>query len=177
MDNLIINAEKVDLTGDDIMIITNNEAQIMLYSDLENIDDINYIFNDKNCIALLYETRKNFGHWVGLLKYENTIEFFDPYGLKPDEELKYASYNVRKTSDGELIPHLSHLLQNSNMNIVYNSIRLQKWLPDINTCGRHVALRIKFKDISLKKYVGLLMHTNSYNPDFWVSALTISYSI
>jgi len=177
MDNFLLNAEKVDLSGQDIQNITNNDVSIMVYSDLENINDINDIFNKSNNVALLYETKKNYGHWVGLLKYDNTIEFFDPYGLNIDEELKYAHYNVRTTTEGMLEPHLSCLLKSSGYNIIHNKVKLQKFLPAVNTCGRHVALRIKFKNMPLSKYTGLLTHNRCYNADLWATALTILYSI
>jgi len=178
MDNFLLNAEQVDLTGQDIINITNNDVSIMEYSQLQMINDINDLFINVNCVALLYETKKDYGHWTAIIKHnENTIEFFDPYGLSPDEELKYASYHVRTNEDGLLVPHLSYLFKISGFNIIHNKVRVQKFLPDVNTCGRHIALRIKFKKTALNRYLSLLMHNRFYDPDLWVTALTIAYSI
>jgi hypothetical protein len=178
MDKYLQSAEKIDLTGQDIVNITGGNVSIIIYSDLQDIDNIDNLFEKSDCVAVLYETRKDFGHWTALIKHNtNTIEFFDPYGLQPDEELKYASYNVRKTPDGMLEPHLSFLIKSSNYNFIYNKIKLQRWLPEVNTCGRHIALRIKFKNMSLQEYTRLLTHNRCYDADLWVTALTIAYSI
>jgi len=171
MDKIIIHSELIDLSGQDIIDITNDETNILLYSDLDNINNIDDIFNTKNNVALLYQTEENFGHWVALIKKNNTIEFFDPYGLSVDEELKYSEYNLR-TQDGQLVPHLTHLLNNSNYHIIINKCKLQKFKQDINTCGRHISWRIRMRDVELNEYCKLLTDNKHYNPDFWVSALT-----
>lgn len=162
-------AESYDLTNDDILKITNNECNIMSYSNLYNIEDIEQAFNGKNNLVLLYEISEGVGHWVGLLKRPNNIiEFFDSYGLQVDEELNYTQ-NYYK--DGE--PHLTRLLKNSKYTYYCNKIRLQEEKRDDNTCGRHIAMRIKFSDMDLITYTKFIKNNQYGNPDFWVSAITL----
>lgn len=177
MDKLLLEAEKVDLTGEDVHNITNGECRILLYEDIQNIESLDTLFGDKDNVVILYETAKNFGHWVALLKYPDMVEFFDPYGLRPDEELKYADYNVRRNENGALIPHLSDLLNKSGVKLIYNSVKVQKWLKDVNTCGRHCALRIKMRKYPLGQYLALMMKNKYYDADLWATALTIIYSL
>ena len=177
MDKYLLNAENIDLSGNDILDITNNETYIMSYEDLHNINNIDELFKDKDSVTILYQTKKNYGHWVALIKHDdNNIEFFDSYGLNIDEELKYSEYNLR-LHDNNLVPHLSHLLQTSQYNIIHNKIKLQQFVEHVNTCGRHCCVRIKFKKLSLSQYLSLITNNKFYNPDMWVTALTILYSL
>lgn len=171
-------SEKIDLTGKDIHEITNGVCLPMRYSDLEQVDNIDDLFKNHIAIMLLYQTEtENLGHWVAVIKHPNNlIEVFDPYGLKIDEELKYSKFNLRR-HQGEIVPHLTHLLNKTNYKIIYNDVRLQKFLKDVNTCGRWCAWRTKVNDISLKDFQNLFTKNKFGDPDLWISALTINYSI
>ena len=68
-------------------------------------------------------------------------------------------------------------VEKSGSKIIYNKCRLQKLLKDVNTCGRHCAIRAKFNDMSLSKYCKMLKDNKCYDPDLWVTALTITYSL
>ncbi len=124
MDKYLLDSEKIDLSAQDIIDITNDKTNILLYSDLDNINSIDGIFNGKPTATILYQARENYGHWVALLKYNNTIEFFDPYGMNIDEELQYSEYNLR-LHEGQIKPHLSHLLNDSGYKIIQNKAKLQ----------------------------------------------------
>ena len=50
----------------------------------------------KDYAIILCEEDENSGHWVGLLKYDNLYEFFDPYGLMPNEELARVNLKTRR---------------------------------------------------------------------------------
>jgi hypothetical protein len=175
MDNIIHNAESISLNKNDIIkICSPNNVKIMFYVDLNKCNDINELFNESHNIIILFRTEGNYGHWVSLLKYSDYIEFFDPYGFYPDSELKYASESLR-SSMNTTVPHLTYLLNNAknkyNTKLIYNAVKLQKLHKDINTCGRHVALRIKLRHIELHEYQKLLT-TNKLNPDMIVTYLT-----
>ncbi len=178
LDQYLSKAENIDLSGDDIHKITDGICLPIPYHELDKIDDINQLFQKSKVIMLLYEIEKeNVGHWVTIIKHDDdTIEFFDPYALKPDEELKYSPY-YHRTHKGIDVPHLTYLLEKSGSKIIYNKCRLQKLLKDVNTCGRHCAVRAKFSDMSLSKYCKMLLNNKCYDPDLWVTALTITYSL
>jgi hypothetical protein len=176
MDKIIKKAESIDLTGKDIMNITNGQVNIYEYKELarySNIDDLLHTFGA--CI-ILYETSQSFGHWVLLHKVSpNTLEFFDPYGMQIDEELKYISEHARNIL-GEDVAHLTHLIGQSSYYVIVNDHRLQSIKSYINTCGRHVSVRLRFRNLNLKQYINLFKNSK-LDPDEWVSALTILYSI
>jgi len=174
IDKTILNAEEYDLSGADILRITNNDTKLLPYEMLRTYDSLEQVLSEKGSVTILYETSKNYGHWVVILdKGNRNIEFYDPYGLAPDQELNYDNDYHLRLHGGELIPHLTMLIQSGGYKVEYNKEQLQKYLPDVNTCGRYCALRVRFKDISMNKFNDLLTKNKHYNPDFWVSALTI----
>ena len=166
-------SEQYDLSDNDILRITDNKTKIFLYSDLENVNTIDEILQPYGCCVILYQLEANIGHWVCLIKRgDRKIEFFDPYGFAIDEELKYSKYNLRK-HNGKIVPHLTALLEKSNYSIKSNTVKLQQFKEHVNTCGRYCALRIRFKDVSINKFIELFTKNKYYNSDFWVSAMTL----
>jgi len=174
MDKIILNSEKHDLSGADILRITDNECKIFPYTALMGMNSLDEILEPFGACVLLYETKENYGHWVALIKRtSNLLEFYDPYGLNVDEELNIENeYHIRKMG-GEIMPHLSALIKKDNYKVIYNKQQIQKIKEDVNTCGRYCALRIRLRDTTLEKFNNLLTTNKCYDADFWVSALTI----
>ena len=169
IDRNIIQSENIDLSGADIERITDGKCRIIAYEDLSGFLNIDQLLQPHNAVIILYQTKKNYGHWVSILKYDNNIEFFDPYGFGVDEELEIIEHlHIRNEK-----PHLTELLNSSNYNIIVNNKKLQKFAEHINTCGRWCSLRVRFKDVDLKKFTDLMTKNKCYDGDFWVSALTI----
>jgi hypothetical protein len=172
-------AEHLDLSGENITDITDGACIPMAYSFLSKVLHIDQLFERGNAaLAILYQTTDSTtGHWVGLIKHSSDhLEFFDPYAFKPDEELAYSPFDKRLIDD-KAIPHLEHLLNESGYKITWNKVRLQQELTDVNTCGRHVATRVKFRDLPLKQYQTMLTSNKFGNPDMWVTSLTIMNSL
>ena len=173
MDKVIILSEKVELSDIDILAITKHQTKIITYDKLHNIFDIEEILEPYGSAVILYTTKENFNHWVTLFKVnDTTLEFFDPYGLKVDEELNLEIKENLRPLDDDRIPHLSDILNNSNYKLIYNNFRLQKLLKDHNTCGRWCAVRLRFKYIPLKYFIDLFKK----NGDYIVSSLTLLFS-
>ena len=168
--NIIYNAEKYELTGEDIKKFIP-DCLIIAYHNLKNYNSIDEIFNKYNTLFLLYETKENYGHWCVLNRINNnTIEFFDPYGYKLDQELKYSNYNLNDKG----APHLTDLFNNSNYKVYSNIYKFQKEKKDVNTCARHCIVRTKFIKIPIIEYKNFFGNSN---PDYFVSAMTIINSL
>jgi hypothetical protein len=129
--------------GDDEIKRYLPSANILKYSDLERYNDILELLPNKiDYFILLYQDSENTGHWCAVLRYNNIIEFFDPYGTKsPDNELTWVSCNVRREL-GTDIPYLSRMFNKAKQKIIYNTYHYQKYDKDINTCGRHCTFRV-----------------------------------
>jgi len=119
------------------------DAKIITYNDLNDIDHIDELLPDnKSYFIMLIEQEKGKGHWVCLNKINDNIEFFDSYGGKPDDQLKYTPEENKEELglDGK---RLTQLLKESGHTVKYNPIKYQAKDGDIKTCGRHVCNRIK----------------------------------
>lgn len=170
-----INKHKnIPLSDSDVMRLVEKKAKIVIYSDLNDFDSLDEVMGEHEACFLLYEFKKDFGHWTCLFKMKDgkTIEFFDPYGIFPDTELDWIPKNFRKIS-GQDYPLLTSLLYYSPYNLTYNQHAFQKKGEGINTCGRWCALRLVFRELSLKGFVKLFKKTNG---DDLVSILT-SYDL
>lgn len=172
MDIFINKLKDKSLSGDDLINLVDGKANILTYPELSQYKNIDQCLKPHNALIILVETKKNYGHWVCLLKNGKTLEYFDPYGLKVDDALKFIPAHFRMENN-EKFPHLSYLLLNSKYELVYNHYKLQKFMKDVNTCGRHVAMRIILRNVPIDEYIALLTKTKHYNPDFFVTALTL----
>ena len=149
-------------------------GNIIIYKDLLQQPNIDSIFKNNICV-LLYENKDNFGHWCTLLRYpkKKIIEFFDPYGMSVDCELRYIDpqYITFETR----MPHLSKLISESSYRILVNKTQFQKYGPNINTCGKWVLLRIAAfkKNINLHGFIRLFgSRENTHGRDFLDSLIS-----
>ena len=114
------------------------KAKIITYDELSKIKDIEKLLpHHKSYFILLYPVESTTsGHWVCMTRYDKTLEYFDSYGLKPDEPLEWGKF--KKT------PHYSsQLLARTKLRIHYNTIDFQnKRDYTISTCGAFVVFRI-----------------------------------
>lgn len=160
----------ISLSNDDILELIDGKANVLRYSELENYDDINDAMGDNNALLLLYQTTdKNYGHWTCIFRENNKLNFFDPLGIIPDDEIDWIPKNKRKVKYNNN-RHLTKLLYNSGYDVVYNEIPLQKESDDINTCGRHCAVRLIFREVPQNNYIKFM--ENFEDPDLLVTYLT-----
>lgn len=157
----------------DIDLRNNINSNIVSYSDIKkykNIDDL--LGNDNKCI-ILYETKKNSGHWTCLYKVEKTIFFFDSYGNNIDLQLKFIPKQINE-SLGQDHKKLIELLYNSPYKVEFNEYKLQKLKKDINTCGRWVLIRLMYPNISIKYFKNLFSKKliGEISPDKMIYELT-----
>jgi hypothetical protein len=175
LDKIVLNAEKIPLSGSDLERITEGKAQILKYSDLHQYNTIDDVFGNKEAIIILYLKTSNFGHWCALFKSPwkpETLYFFDSYAYQMDEEIKFADEQLR-LHQGEVVPHLTHLVQKSNYYLEQNKFQFQSKQQDINTCGRWASHRVRHLDMTPDEYKTYMAKNKHYTPDFWVSVLTI----
>jgi hypothetical protein len=147
--------------------------KIVKYSDLDNYKTIEQLLPDNNDFKIiLIENQLNSGHWVVILRYDNTIEFFNSYGLMPSVDLNFID-NLQNKMLGQDIKFLNILLNEckNRFNIIYNKKRFQKLQPNINTCGRWCILRIimfQYFQLDLYKFnifIEKLMNKYDYPAD------------
>ncbi len=142
----------------DLQHILNPDTKIHKYTDLYKIKHIDELFDSLGRCILLYLTEdQNTGHWIGLLKKGNEIEFFDPYGHPPDTQGE--NLNVPYENNelfGQNYPRLLELVKKGGYKLRFNNKPLQKEDYSIATCGRHTATRLLFYKLSLEQYHELM---------------------
>lgn len=147
---------KKTLSSSDINNFLGENANIKTYRDLKKYDNIDDLLSDYGYCILLYETRDHFGHWTLIFKLDDkNICFFDSYGLKPDDQLRYIPKYFKQINNIN-IPYLTYLLYYSNYNVEYNEFKFQEYKKDINTCGRHILCRLVFNDKNIYQYKNIL---------------------
>ena len=144
----ILERMRTDMTDLDIQryLPETNSPQdnLMKYSELADVNSIYDILPyDRSYKIILVESEYFKGHFVAILRYGNTIEQFDSYSQKIDNELSFVS-NLQKQLLGQDKKYLTHLLKKLPKKVkkIYNKKRLQKLVNNSATCGRFVILRI-----------------------------------
>jgi hypothetical protein len=175
IDDVIKNSENYSLSDSDLLNLTDDKVKVLSYSDLENYDTIDEVLDPFGTAIILYQQTKNSGHWSSIIKQKNnTIEIFDSLGVALDHELDFSDYNKKRHS-GIAVPHLTNLLNKSKYEVEVNLRQIQNDSEQINTCGRWAGLRVRFRDIPMKKFIDMFKNGKN-DPDYMVTALTILFS-
>lgn len=172
MEKVIKGLEDVTLSGEDVLKICNNNANLFAYHNITQFHDINQLFDNKPAAIILYEKRYNFGHWVTLIRFPDHFEFFDSLGYHYDQEELWADPKVRPSLN-EDEPYLTELLESSGLPITYNKHKLQESIKDVNTCGRWAGFRALLHNTTNEEFYDLFKDLKCYKPDFWVTCFTM----
>lgn len=170
---------KYELTNTDLQKLVG-KIPVIKFPNLSKYKSIDELLNNKyNAVIIFYETQaQNVGHWSTVFKNKYGIEYFDPYGLSPIEDLNHISEVIRVKLK-EVNNNLGNLLSNTNENVIYNTHDYQKWAGDVSTCGRHTAVRLMNKNLSEKQYFNYLSNYMKENnlPSFDDCVVKITYQI
>jgi len=156
------------LDDNDLKKILGNNINIIPYATLNDVDNIDNIFDKNGRVMILFATTSpNEGHWLCLHKKGDEIEYFDPYGNKVEEDKKWIEKD-KLIELGEERPLLLNLLKGSGKKVFYNSYAFQQDKNNINTCGRHCATRLLFKKYNLDEYLNMIKKSK-LTPDEFVA--------
>ena len=103
--------------------------------------------NNRGPLVILFLTESHTsGHWTAVLRHDShlggdRLEYFDPYGGRPDAPMTWLTPE-RRAALGETAAVLTKLLHESPLPVDYSGSRLQRQGGDVNTCGRHVVVRL-----------------------------------
>ena len=161
---------KTLFTDRQILKLAGKDTKMITYPNLKRYKSLNELFGNKKNVIILYvhnETPSNItGHWCGVIKHPNSYEFFDSYGLLPDDIIMMKTEEDREETRQEH-NYLSELLYNANKEVEYNEYQYQDNNQDVNTCGAHTGVRCRFSDIPLTEYqhVFNLLKNHGVNTD------------
>jgi hypothetical protein len=157
----------VPLSDTDIKKSLGPTCRIIEYSHLADYDSIDQLLtsNYDYVVILIETTSQNVGHWVCLLKYDNTVEFFNSYGKPPDYQKNKLISPQKNKEFGQTENLLNALLLKTNYRIVFNNVDLQLFVNHSETCGRYVINRIKqhtVNKLDLVQYLAYLLYLKNH---------------
>jgi len=165
--------ENISLSNTEVMHLIDGKANLIQYPQLVNVTNIDQILEPYGACIILFLTKQNYGHWTCVFKVNNnTIEYFDPYGLFIDEALDFNKDNYFRIENNQNYAHLTYLLYHSKYEITYNQYKFQSKKKGVSTCGRHTAMRLIMRNLSLDEYKKYITSFN-IDPDELVTLLTI----
>jgi len=120
--------------------------EVIKYSELSTYKSIEDLLpEDKSAVIILIEDKLNSGHWVAVMRYGKTIEYFNSYGAKWDTDWKFVNRMVRMIL-GENTNEMTRLMDKASADgwtTIWNKHRFQHLDSKIQTCGRWCVLRIE----------------------------------
>ena len=165
IDNLVENVKGYSLSNHDLLQIQPN-IKITMSTNLPKLRFADQLFNQQNIGILLWQWSENAGHWLGLIKKNNTIEIYDSYAFPFDK------INEKLNSNMKISPNvLLNLIKKSGYTPIFNNIRNQEIKTDDSTCGRWVLLRLLFKNYDLKQFNKIL---KDFKKDTCLNALELA---
>ena len=171
MEQTLTDVKKYALSDGDLRRLLGRDIKIWNYPELQNLKSADQLFDGKGRAILLFpNSGPTSGHWTALLRRPTMIEFFDPYGDKPEAQKKGLGRNRLEEYDIER-PDLTRLLRSSGKPVYYNHHGFQKESPNIATCGRHSAVRLMFGNKTLDDYNDAI-EDSGLSPDDFVSKAT-----
>ena len=171
---IIKKLKEIPFSGQNIIEALDGQCKIVKYEDIHTYNTIDDLLKPYGKIAILYQVKPNYGHWCCLFLTGpdlKTLEFFDPYGMKIDEQLEFIKPEFRKQSNQDY-PYLADLMMRSKYKLQYNDKKLQIRNNDVSTCGRHVCMRLILADSPLNVYQNFMTQGNGLNPDDKTTYLT-----
>lgn len=170
------------LSGSTLMSLSRCN-KLFTYGQISKLTNYRQLFDNNGLCLILFETKKNYGHWVCIIMdtNKNSIYFFDSYGTFPDDELKYIPNNFKSVSkqDYAYLSQLFEQAMDDGYKIDYNEYVLQGADEKISTCGRWCGIRLLLRNLSndeFYKYIKLLSKNSGFSIlDFLITVLTFNF--
>lgn len=175
-EDVILNRIKSPLTNGNIETYFP-QINTLKYNELKNYSNIEELLpNDRDFQIILIESDNNLGHWVCISRYDDTIEYFNPYGTRVDNDKKWIG-KLKNMLLGQCEDILSKMMEKSKFKCVYSKTKFQKIGENIQTCGRWCVLRIicmKDMNMNIKQFTKFIKDT-SKNMEIPKDALVCIY--
>ena len=152
------------------------DARILKYNELVKYKTIESLLpKHKSYVILLFPvTSETSGHWVALTRFNNTIEYSDRYGNRPDVPFTWSTSKFKNNKR-----YLSELLKKTKLSVVFNSIDFQsKRDEQVSTCGAFSVFRVLTLlelNADLEKNNLLLQTLKDSNPELSYDDVVVQY--
>ena len=176
MDKFLKQIKSYSFSDEDMMKLVEGKANLVTYPQIKKYKSLDQLLGKYRACIILYLQEKDYGHWCCIFQREDDpkiINFYDPYGYFPDDELKFNK-EAKNKQLGQGEPYLSILMikERNKYKYEYNPYKLQSEQKNNNICGRVVGLRLNFREMNDKTFFELLNNNKAYTKDEWVIMLT-----
>ena len=150
-----------------IRIFPDAKDRIKTFAELSDYKDIYELMPNKvDYVFLLTESEKNKGHWTGLLRRDNTFEYFDSYGHSPRQISSFTPKFMNQFLGNDWNEDLGKMLKS----IVPPQIPFKNYskkafqnidIEEIATCGRwciHRLYLFLMDSITNKEFEEIMKH-------------------
>lgn len=164
---------------EDLEYMLDNQVHIVSYQELLTFNTLDDLLEDYGAAIILYPNAgTNVGHWCCIFFMPGTdiIQFFDPYGVYPDDQLddfNYDSDTIHKRT--QFPPKILELLLDTPYRVRYNEFPLQNLSLAANTCGLWCVFRLKNRSLTEEQFKKLFYDVpvnKNISPDLALSRLT-----
>lgn len=141
------------LSNVEVLKLANLNIPLIRHREFCKINRLENLFQYP-AVLVLYEKVDRVGHWTCIIfhKKRKVVEFFDSYGLFPDTEQIFIPKDMWQSACISRL-FFNFISTHPDWKIEYNSDRLQRIFPGVNTCGRWVGVRLRFFETPLEKFV------------------------
>jgi hypothetical protein len=172
----IAQQEAVALSGQQVTHDAGGGIRVVRYPDLSKFASWQDLVNTphKAAAILFLTTSEHSGHWICAFEGPDGAHVFDPLGLALDAE-RFKISSAARSELNENTPQLQRLLDSSRQPIHVSRMDFQKNAPNINTCGRWVATRLQYRNLTDEAFQALVaagVRSARCTPDEWVTAHT-----
>jgi hypothetical protein len=183
MDKITKLLEGLPYSEHEVKRAAENKCNIVLYSELGDVNDIFDILKPYGACIILYETKPNYGHWTALMsnkvkgtadKEKRVLEYFDSYGMPMDDAIERNIDNIRSILPEKWLSRLVKQAADQGKidGLIWNNKRLQAFKPGVATCGRWCALRVAMRWMPLSKFQEKFIG-QTFNPDYYATIMTL----
>lgn len=151
-----------------------HHVPIVSYADIRKHHHLDSVLGKEGTCVIWFRTSDHGGHWTSLIRVAPSwVEFFCPYGMPMDTQLKLIPQQYR---DGQDHPYLSDLCRRSGYKVINNGMKLQKMSNGISSCGRFVGIRIAMFQQGMRslRQFQQLFKNQKLTPDQYAALLSMS---
>ena len=170
--SIVGGSETKELSGQQVQQASGG-CKVLTYPRLGSIAQWTDLCPSGEGVAVLFCTDSpTDGHWTACFTNAQGAHVFDPLGVALDHERDYISPAMRAQL-GEQQPQFGRLLSTFQGPRSVNRIHYQANKPNVNTCGRWTALRLKMRNMSDNDFSNFVKAQMSsagiQDPDAWVA--------
>ena len=167
IDEAVREGGEIAYSDDNMRKICEGEVNILSYRDVMQCESLDDVLGEFGAAIILYETEPQYGHWVSLMSVgKGVVEFFDPYGKRPDSQLQYIPASMHCE------PVLQELCDAAGAKLIWNEVPLQSETSHISTCGRWSSVRVAMRFMTLQQFQNFFTK-QKLPPDSYVTMLTL----